>query len=415
MLIRPKLILTIIRNLLPIMKKHLTPPLLTGLFLGLAVLFSIPASAQQMNYQGRLTDTNGNALLDGRYILTFNLYATPSGGTALWGPFLYDGNSGNGHAAQADLVSGRFNVILGPLDTAGRSLPPAFVGGANRYLGIKIGTGGSEISPRQQILAAPEALHASIADTVANGAIGTAQLGPLAVTGANIADNTITVAKLTGAGANFWDGNGTDIYRASGKVGIATAAPNSRLHVNGDGVDPSLRVQVSGNTKLIVHPNGGTGIGANTTAPQNGLQIQGEVRAMDDVTVGGSLAVSGSVTVSGKSVAVGEENNLRLVRGWGTANTTVGVTNGPLNGVGGGFTYVKRAQGSVDVYFNTPFTGAPSVTANAIAVGGVAIFCQFQGLGAVGSPGPDGFRINMFDVSQNGRDWPFSFIAVGTR
>jgi hypothetical protein len=72
-------------------------------------------------------------------------------------------------------------------------------------------------------------------------------------------------------------GNNQFLIRASGGVGIGTATPNSQLHVNGDGVAPSLRVQVTGNSKLLVAANGGTSIGSITTPPANGLYVSGNV------------------------------------------------------------------------------------------------------------------------------------------
>src|SRR5688500_209010 len=134
------------------MKKYLTI---------LALAFTTAAHAQPMNYQGRLTDTNGNVLLDGQYTLTFALYNVPEGGTPVWGPFQCDGAIGVGHAPKADLVNGRFNVIIGPNDTADQPLSAAF--GGSRYLQITVGDN-PPLAPRQQILAAPEALHAVRAD-----------------------------------------------------------------------------------------------------------------------------------------------------------------------------------------------------------------------------------------------------------
>jgi hypothetical protein len=132
----------------------------------------LPAAfAQQMNYQGRLTDSSGNVLQDGQYTLTFELFDDPTAGSSVWGPFLSDDGSGNGHGTKADLANGRFNVILGPNDTAGRPLAGSFVGGP-RYLQITVGT--QPLLPRQQILSAPEALHSINADhaTLADGISG---------------------------------------------------------------------------------------------------------------------------------------------------------------------------------------------------------------------------------------------------
>lgn len=68
------------------------------------------------------------------------------------------------------------------------------------------------------------------------------------------------------------------LIRASGGVGIGTTSPNSQLHVRGDGVSPSLRVQVNGTSKLTVAANGGTSIGAlDDTPPVNGLYVSGDV------------------------------------------------------------------------------------------------------------------------------------------
>lgn len=67
------------------------------------------------------------------------------------------------------------------------------------------------------------------------------------------------------------------ILSANGYVGIGTTAPNARLQVVGaTGTNP-LRVQVGGNTKLLVHSGGGVAVGANLTPPANGLYVSGNV------------------------------------------------------------------------------------------------------------------------------------------
>ena len=199
---------------------RLTLTLTLACLLGAAALVPTAALAQ-MNYQGLLTDSSGNPLPDGQYTLEFRLFTLATSGAEVWGPYTTDGNATAGKGPRVDLVAGRFNAILSAADAAGRTLANALSG--TRFLQIKVGTNPA-ITPRQQLLAAPKALLADRADTVADGAIGTAQLADLQITGAKIADNTIPVSKLTGAGANFWDGNATDVWRPAGNVGIGTVA-----------------------------------------------------------------------------------------------------------------------------------------------------------------------------------------------
>jgi len=122
----------------------------------------------------------------------------------------------------------------------------------------------------------------------ASGAFGsTLVLAEVDGTGA-IADKWAITRNDTGAGARLFFKYGPNAaYTANptimalepgGNVGVGTTGPNSRLHVNGDGVSPSLRVQVNGSSKLTVAANGGTTIGAfNNTPPANGLFVSGAV------------------------------------------------------------------------------------------------------------------------------------------
>src|SRR5436190_3301636 len=173
------------------MKLHLT-----SLLSALLIAATLPAMAQQMNYQGRLTDASGNPLADGQYIIEFTLWDVATGGTVaanqIWGPFIMDGSTGNVRAPRIDLVNGRFNSVLGPVDTANRPLTDSF-NTTPRYLQIKIGTN-TPITPRQSILDAPTAMRA------ANAAL--AQRIP-----------------------NVWP--------SGANVGIGTATPKQALHVNG--------------------------------------------------------------------------------------------------------------------------------------------------------------------------------------
>ena len=116
------------------------------------------AAPEFLNYQGTLTDNAGQPLPNGPHQLVFNIYDTAQPGGVeqhVWGPF----------AAQAEIVQGRFNVVLGPSDTAAepRSLKEAFQGDGDRFIEITVG-GGAPILPRQQFLSTPYAVSAHHAD-----------------------------------------------------------------------------------------------------------------------------------------------------------------------------------------------------------------------------------------------------------
>ena len=113
-----------------------------------------------INYQGMLTDAQGEPLETKEYILSFSIFSEPTDGTAVWGPQVFDGIPGTGHGAKVPVVRGHFNVILGPKDTSisNRDIASAFVT-KSAYLEIIVGDG-APISPRQQILSTPYAVRA---------------------------------------------------------------------------------------------------------------------------------------------------------------------------------------------------------------------------------------------------------------
>jgi hypothetical protein len=59
--------------------------------------------------------------------------------------------------------------------------------------------------------------------------------------------------------------------------GIGKTAPNAKLHINSLSTEDPFRVQVNDVTKLLVHRSGGVAIGRNSTPPANGLLVSGNV------------------------------------------------------------------------------------------------------------------------------------------
>ncbi len=96
---------------------------------------------QKMNYEGTLTDTEGNPVPDGTYEIQFSLYSVLTGGTPLWT------EAWNSTTAPVIVTNGKFNVMLG----AHNPIPVEFFNERPTvYLGIKVGTD-DEMLPRQQL------------------------------------------------------------------------------------------------------------------------------------------------------------------------------------------------------------------------------------------------------------------------
>ncbi|MCU0748999.1 MAG: hypothetical protein MUF13_05560 [Akkermansiaceae bacterium] len=167
-----------------------------------------------------------------------------------------------------------------------------------------------------------------------------------------------------------------------GNVGLG-ASPNSKLHVNGGTIEPALRVQVAGESKLTVAANGGVTVGEfDNSPPANGLQVAGEL------------------TVGGRPAVVGEES-LRIVRG--SVNSVGGISKGS------GFTVTKGSTGLYTINFSTSFASAPSVTATLTGAPGHIVG------NLAGGATTTSYQVFVSNTSNSSADIGFDFIAVGPR
>lgn len=99
-----------------------------------------------INYQGYLTDPDGNPVPDGAYSLTFGIYDAQAGGQALW--------SETQGAVQ--VVKGLFNVLLGGVN------PITLAFDRDYWLVVQIGTE-AELSPRIRLTSVGYSFRANFA------------------------------------------------------------------------------------------------------------------------------------------------------------------------------------------------------------------------------------------------------------
>jgi hypothetical protein len=209
--------------------------ILTAAILGLAS----PAPAQMetdvpamINYQGKLTDNLGNPVASGYYEVQFRVWshATRSEvGDLKWARAL----------ALHVVSNGMFNVLLsddgGLINSFNTKLLDAF-NGPDRYLGLTITkaagqtiTSPAEISPRQQLVSAPFAIHASSAVRATEAQHATNATYAISAGNATTLGNLTTNDYIkTTQGSQILTGN----LQINGMLGIGTA-PVTYLDIKG--------------------------------------------------------------------------------------------------------------------------------------------------------------------------------------
>ena len=357
--------------------------LLGALLASLTAPCPAQAAATTFTYQGRL-DVSG-VPASGLHDFRFRLFDASDGGVQL-GPTIC--------VNDVDVSAGVFTL---PLDFGQQYAIPG-----SRFLEIEVradtgadcanGSGFVALIPRQELNAAPRAIHADAAFTLDaadgspaaavyvddQGEVGIGTTNPAA--GLQVKTdgrNLVLEGTKSGDASSAWLGFADSSGEPHGWIGDGSSS-NSDTYVasyNNDVVLYTLAGEV-----VTVKPSGRVGIGTGT--PQSTLDVRGTVRL-------------GS---SGELFAPGGFENLRVVRGTINSSGTIAY--------GSGFSVVRNSAGNYSITFSTPFWDWATTT----------VSTMFSGTHGIVFQGGAGFAtIRTFNDAGTLVDTGFNFIAVGIR
>ena len=244
------------------------------------------APAQQMSYQGRITDNAGNPVAGNQTTLTFNIYDSATGDTVVWGPF----------SRNADLIDSRFSIKLGPSDetTPSRSLADAFAGGGNRF--IEVAVSGQAPLPRQEVLATPTSLSAvsSLNLATVNGIVATAE------------DSLLHAPEQVLVGRNTLTGTLSPFsIKAPSSASQVDPAGGLRLIEDDNSTAWQVFYDTSNDDLGFNYDNGATSTSQLSLSREGDLDVGGDlsadgiINASTNLFVGGNLSVFGATSLDG--------------------------------------------------------------------------------------------------------------------
>ena len=237
----------------------------------------------QFSYQGELQD--GGSPANGVYDLIIQLYDSDAGGNSIDFNVFQD----------VSINNGLFNVELDFGD-----LP--FNGDAS-WLEVNIRAGDSTggytiLLPRQRVNVTPYAIQSAF---VENGNSPWVDVG--------------------GGAINY----SQDVY-----IGNANTTSSSIFTIDSPANESPLRAKINGSTKMIIRDNGGTSIGLNSVAPDNGLRVEGDTDLAGNLLQGvdnfGAIKAALTVTCS---TASSIDKSFNAVNGQAfTIDDTIALGNG---------------------------------------------------------------------------------------
>ncbi len=345
------------------------------------VLSALPSHAAQsvpykVNFQGRLTDNNGNIMPDGSYNIKFRLFDALSAGTNKYQEDRVFAAADNRVAVQ----NGLFNIQFGDVTAI---TPALFSGVYPLYLEVELPTPATAtcatngcavftegaMTPRQPMASSPYAISADTLDGLDSSAfaqLNTTNTGSLTVTGAlqsatatHSGANALTLGSTTNAASIvFNDGtvNARGVTLASPAL---TASYSLSLPSTGPGLNQCL-ISGSSTASQLIFGSCSAGITlqnvyANSTDPEITLSAG---------TTTGLTIKDAAVAVTGNLLEV--KNNAATVTYFGVSSTGISVT-------GTATVSTQLTTPAVDASSGTLSIGAGTASAITLGKSGVVV------------------------------------------
>lgn len=256
-------------------KTLLLPLLLIPFFVLIMPKAAHAAINPQINFQGKLTNTDGTNVTNGTYSIVFSIYTVASGGSNIW----------TETQGSVSVTDGIFRVALGSVT----ALPGSVDFNTNSlFLGIKVGAD-AEMTPRVQFTAAPYAFNSDLLDGISSG--GFAQLGLAAAQTDSSTNSAIFINKTSTGNQVQLQASGTDVFTVTNS-GSLTLGQNAAKTI----AVAQTATNAAGQTLTIVAGQGGAGASANAGGL---LTLQGGAGGGTNGAGGNILLSAGAGTGSG--------------------------------------------------------------------------------------------------------------------
>ena len=268
------------------------------LLAGLCTLPLLPTAAHASNhllpFQGRLTDANGQAIVDGARVVQFKIYDAPVGGRAIW----------NGEVQKLSVNGGLVSTMLGT-----KADLSAVDFNRQIYLELTVDANGDgsitpadpPLLPRQSVLPAVFAVESGNSrlleghgwsalfgtNNPADGTLLDTKIGDGSITAPKIANGAVTRAKLDTSGAQVGQSLGFDGTQ------VVWTGVNAVTALNAANATNAMRLNGFDWTSLFNNGN-----------PQSGSMSVAALSSRGNAFVNGDLQVEGRCLFRGAAVTV---------------------------------------------------------------------------------------------------------------